>query len=65
MSKRLEAIAISGPTTNKNVNLNKFKFKPNDKVIHVGVPAEFDFNWIITSPKTLKSDMPFYYNWGK
>jgi len=63
MSKKLEAVAVSGPTTDNNKNLKKFKFKKKDKTMRVGVPSHFDFSWILTSPTTLKSNKPFYFNW--
>jgi len=62
MSTKLQAIAVSGPTTDNNPNLTKFVFQ-NNKTIHQGVPDHFDFSWIITSPNTLRSKDPFYYNW--
>ena len=44
-------------------NLKSFTFKKDDKTARAGVPDHFDFNWIVTSPKTLMSKEPFYFNW--
>jgi len=59
----MEAIVISGPTTENNNNLKNFRFKPSDKSVRVGVPDYFDFSWVRMSSKTLKSKEPFYYKW--
>ncbi len=64
MSKKLQGIAVSGPTTNDNKNLVKYRFKDPKDPVRLGVPAYFDFAWIITSPKTMKSNKPFYYKWN-
>lgn len=67
MSKKLEAVAVSGPTTDDNENLVKFSFN-NPKyqnTIRHGVPDHFDFSWVVTSPTTLKSSKPHYYSWGE
>ncbi len=65
MSKKLEAIVVSGPTTEDNHNLKNFEFTNKDRTVRNGVPDHFDFSWVITSPKTLKSKDPHYYDWKK
>jgi len=61
MSKKLEALVVSGPTTDGNPHLKPFNFPKN--TIRNGVPDHFDFAWIVTSPKTLLSKEPFFYTW--